>query len=292
MKPAITLIVIAAGATAQPSARRPKFEVASVKRCADGGVEIAMAAPGSGGRIGGGGGGVFTGDPGWYRVQCRPLLLLIETAYLRVPNGEAQPVSSGIGNPPVQGGPGWLSERYSIDARPETPQTRSMMAGPMMQDLLEDRFKLKVHRETKDVAAFALAAAKGGVKLRTTKGCTAATPGGPPPPFVNGQPPPCGSESFTDEGMDLWGCTVAELCRHLRGKLHQDVLDKTGIAGAFDIHLAGFGPPPPPGAAQDPGLDAMGVVTNALQMLGMRLEATKSAATVLVVDHVERPADN
>jgi len=36
----------------------------------------------------------------------------------------------------------------------------------------------------------------------------------------------------------------------------------------------------------------MGVVTNALQMLGMRLEATKSAATVLVVDHVERPADN
>jgi len=70
------------------------------------------------------------------------------------------------------------------------------------------------------------------------------------------------------------------------------VVDKTGIAGSFDIHLAGFGPPPPPGAAEDPGLDSVGLVTRALQMLGMRLEAAKAPATVIVVDHVERPAAN
>jgi hypothetical protein len=69
------------------------------------------------------------------------------------------PAFRGVANVVVSGGedplrllPEWAeSERYTIDAKPETPQRREMMQGPMMQSLLEDRFQLKIHRETRQV---------------------------------------------------------------------------------------------------------------------------------------------
>jgi uncharacterized protein (TIGR03435 family) len=58
------------------------------------------------------------------------------------------------------------SDRYLIDAKPERAAGQQMMNGPMMQALLEDRFRLKIHRETREVPAYALTAAKGGTKLQ------------------------------------------------------------------------------------------------------------------------------
>ncbi len=50
-------------------------------------------------------------------------------------------------NQDIAGEPGWAqSDRYTIDAKPETPQTIGMMRGPMLQTLLEERFKLKIHQ--------------------------------------------------------------------------------------------------------------------------------------------------
>ena len=76
---------------------------------------------------------------------------LIRFAYLQYASDKHEPgpstFSSRIMNQNIAGDPGWAqSERYTIDAKPQTPQTLEMMRGPMLQTLLEERFKLKIHR--------------------------------------------------------------------------------------------------------------------------------------------------
>ena len=85
------------------------------------------------------------------------------------------------------------SETFTVEAKAESPQTMEMMRGPMLQTLLEDRFKLKVHRVTKQVPIYALVVARGGPKLDATKRdrCT-LIPNGPPAPLTPDQPPFCG----------------------------------------------------------------------------------------------------
>jgi uncharacterized protein (TIGR03435 family) len=275
---------------AQPAAGSgPKFEVASIKRCTmpD---DAAAGAVNDGGR----GQGAPAPDPGRYRVECRTVEDLIRTAYIWYATGEAGRIPPTSQNQPIQGTPAWTrSERYTINAKSEAPQTKAMMAGPMMLALIEERFQLKIHRESKEVPAYALVVARGGPKLQPTKGCVTGQPGGPPPPVVAGQPPPCGYQSFTEEGMDTFGSTMAELCRRLGNKLGREVVDKTEISGAFDLHLAGFSFPPPPGAPRDADSpDPLEIVASALQKLGLKLESAKSSAEFLVVDHVERPSEN
>jgi bla regulator protein blaR1 len=162
------LNVPAIGAQSSQSAPRPKFEVASIKRCnaADlGSQEMA--------RGGGRGGGVL-GDPGMFRTPCVTVRALIEGAYVRYADGQGQPLSM-LKKQPLQGGPDWIdSDRYTVDAKPETPQTRAMMGGPMLQALLEGRFKLTIHRATKEVPVYALVVAKGSPKLQAIPRPTAS----------------------------------------------------------------------------------------------------------------------
>jgi uncharacterized protein (TIGR03435 family) len=107
---------------------------------------------------------------------CTTVRFLIQTAYVRYADGQAGPTSQ-LKNQPVEGGPSWIdTERFLIDAKPETPQARATMGGPMLQGLLEERFKLKIHRETRKVPAYALVVAKGGPKLQATPDC-GCTPG-------------------------------------------------------------------------------------------------------------------
>ena len=153
-------LLLAVWAPSQP--KRPAIEVASVKPCQD-------TNAGRGGRRGGGGGpGAAAGH---VLLNCMTVAQLIRLAYLQFPDG-AQPtldgprVSPRMLNQPLTGAPAWIdSERYTIDAKPETPQTMPMMRGPMMQALLEDRFQLKLHRETREVPVYALTVAKNGAKL-------------------------------------------------------------------------------------------------------------------------------
>jgi hypothetical protein len=139
----------------------PKFEVASIKLCQPGDV------PRGGGRGSGGAGG---SDPGLLRFTCVPVDRLIRLAYLRYasakPEPEAATFSLRIMNQDIAGEPGWAqSDRYTIDAKPETPQSIGMMRGPMLQTLLEERFKLKIHQDDKEVPVYALVVGKGAAKL-------------------------------------------------------------------------------------------------------------------------------
>jgi uncharacterized protein (TIGR03435 family) len=149
----------------------PKWDVISIKPCDPSTPQ---------GRSGGGAGGGFS--PGTLTANCAIPMRLIEEAYGFFANGRT-PTWKSV---PIEGAPSWLnSERYTIAAKAESPQGRAMMFGPMMQKLLEERFKLKIRREIREVPVYNLTIAKGGPRyLNASKpgSCVALDMDNPPPP--------------------------------------------------------------------------------------------------------------
>jgi len=136
-------------------AATPRFEIASVKpraECVGGGPRLGISA-----------------SPGRLSIQCQTVDFLIRQAYLA--NGrDPLFVSARLYNQQIQGSPAWISsEHYAIDANVESPQTRETMLGRMMQTLLEDRFNLKIRRETREIAVYELTVTKGGDKLQAAR---------------------------------------------------------------------------------------------------------------------------
>jgi uncharacterized protein (TIGR03435 family) len=166
------------------------------------------------------------------------------------------------------------------------------MRGPMLQALLEDRFRLRFHRETTEGAVYALAVARGGIKMaRMEEGnCT---------PVDLKQPPPgsaaanlCGTETRKRNGQMLTvsvrGISLADLADGLLVELAgRTVIDKTGIGGLFDLHVE-FSPD------QNSAEDAAGpsIFTALQEQLGLKLESARGPVKLFVVDHVERPSGN
>ena len=91
---------------------------------------------------------------------------LVQMAYVQFADGKRRPPGQEI---PVEGGPGWVnSDFYTIEATAEGTPGLEIMSGPMMQALLEDRFKLKIRRGTQAVPVYELAGvAKGGPGCRS-----------------------------------------------------------------------------------------------------------------------------
>jgi uncharacterized protein (TIGR03435 family) len=210
----------------------------------------------------------------------------------------------------IVGGPDWIdSDGYNIEAKADAKASQRQVFL-MLQSLLEDRFKLKVHRETRDLPAYALTAAKGGLKLPAPKegGCVSLTPdastsyaGGRMPPPGEGRPPlaPCGSVRviLLPSGARMQGGKIpmAEFIRMLSGVLGSPVIDKTGFTDLFDVRLD-FLPdettaalPAPPSPPDNPNPSILAALQ---EQLGLRLESTKGPVEVLVIDRVERPTEN
>lgn len=281
----------------------PKFEVASIKPCKAGDL------PAGGGRSAGG--AASGNDPGRLSLECQTLDRLIRMAYIRFADGKDwYPGSPGATprqmNQPISGEPAWAnSDRYTIDAKPESPQTAGMMRGPMLQALLEDRFGLKIHRDLRDVPIYALVVGKGGPKLAPTRkdSCTSLDFTKDPTPWPRPvEPRPCGFfRPDRSGGTETLGQTLAGLCRQFSVALDRDAVDRTGIAGTFDIHLElsedDLFPFARPESAGDPAAlalpaDPLTAIMAAVQKLGLKLESAKAPAEFLVIDHVERPSPN
>jgi uncharacterized protein (TIGR03435 family) len=294
MRNAILAGAIGAVALLAQDAATPKFEAASLKP--------STACGASGGSVGRNGGGSGA-SPGRLDLKCRTAVDLIRTAYLQFADGKRTPPGRQA---PIEGGPAWIhSERYDIDAKAAGPATREMMSGPMLQALLEDRLKLKLHRETRDVPVYALTVAKGGAKLQPAQEGKCF-----PRDTIrlSDRPPgllPCGvfAPSAAKDGVNMYGTTLANLCTQLSVVLDRDVIDKTGIAGVFDIHIDA--PPadpvaevpsdsPPRGPVARANLaDPLGAaVLHAIQQVGLKLEPAKGPGEFLVIDHVEKPSEN
>jgi uncharacterized protein (TIGR03435 family) len=79
----------------------------------------------------------------------------------------------------LSGGPTWVtSERFDVEAKADGEETLNWdRARPMLQLMLADRFKLKVRREMKEVAAYNLVIAKGGPKFKENTDAAVKNPG-------------------------------------------------------------------------------------------------------------------
>jgi uncharacterized protein (TIGR03435 family) len=166
-------------------------------------------------------------------------------------------------------GPGWLdSEGYDIDAT-FPADTPGLEWAAMLQTLLADRFKLAVHRETKDRTAYVLAVDKGGPKLHEASEATVL-------------------QMKMDGPMrHVRGKTsIAKLAAFLSDQMRQTVLDRTGLKGIFDIALDFT----PDENAPVGGADLRTAVET---QLGLRLEMKKEPLSILAIDHVEKiPVEN
>ncbi|HZM59513.1 MAG TPA: TIGR03435 family protein [Vicinamibacterales bacterium] len=210
------------------------------------------------------------------------------------------------------GGPGWLTtDRYDLIAKLEgDPGPVFAPSGtapnPMqlaLRNLLEDRFKLKVHRETREMDIYALVMAKPGggpgPNLKpTTQDCAAAAAaaqrGAPPPSSAATGVPFCGIQGGPGR-IRFGGLPASALAQAFSGPAGRMVVERTGLSGAWDFELnyAAEGRGAPGGADAAPAdPNAPSLFTAIQEQLGLKLESTKGPVEVLVIDSVERPTEN
>ena len=204
----------------------------------------------------------------------------------------------------VVGGPDWIdSEGYDIEAKPG-PNTDPKQIGLMWQTLLADRFKLRLHRETRELPVYVLTAARNGFKLPAPPkgiGCVSFLPG-TKPHYVPGKVD-CGYVTGPFFGaregeLRIEGNKVhmADLIKELASVLDRPVFDKTGFTGEFDLNLSftrdealrGF--PLSSSLPTNPNLPNIFAALE--EQLGLKLESAKGPVEVLVIDHAERPIAN
>jgi uncharacterized protein (TIGR03435 family) len=235
-----------------------------------------------------------------------PLLFLVADAY-----------HVSFQSPRVVGLPDWAGERFDIDAKASdevlpatlTTSQRKERTRALLQSLLEDRFKMVVHHDSKDMAFYALTVAKGGPKMQAAtideKSCVEDP---------KGEDIPC--HRFNGgQGRGLHGKAVnmQDLVEFVENWTDRPVLDKTSLQGLFSIETEGWvpmrqpqAPPPPPGTSPAPATATVGPPSGegnmldptrptlfmVLQKLGLELKVQKGAVDIFVVDHIERPAAN
>ena len=256
---------------------RPRFEVASVKtnKSGDGGSRINVEP-----------GGRFTATNTTLRNLIRQSFQLQDFQ--------------------ITGGPDWMgSEHFDIVAKAdaEIPPTPPGVIGPMqlmVQSLLEERFKLAVHQEKRDLPIYALVVARSGGRLgaklqSSTVDCqaimTAATgrsgsPPEPPPSAPSGRPI-CGMRTTPGQIMG-GGFPLSQLASALSRIVQRTVVDRTGLVGNFDLELA-YTPDQMP-----QGLDPNGpsIFTAVQEQLGLKLDSIRGPVDVLVIDGVTHPAED
>jgi len=287
-----------------------KFEAVSIRPCntgngrsLDGGGAVAVPAS-SPGRL-----SIcarLAGEPG--PPPQAPFEGLIEDAYGKYANGRINPPWA---IPKVEGGPAWVwNDPYTITAAAENAISEAMMRGPMLQALLEDRFKLKLHRETRQAPVYELVVAKGSPKLKPFKegSCVPVDAASalqvPRPPLAQGKWCDSGITGLGTIHTLGRGMTLQAAAYLLSRNLDRPVVDKTGLTGLYDFDLefardpslAGPPPPPPPpgGLPAEPANQPSGpsIFTAVQQQLGLKLEPAKGPREVLVIDSVERPSEN
>ncbi|MGA3017023.1 MAG: TIGR03435 family protein [Bryobacteraceae bacterium] len=244
-------------APAQSQAAAPAFEVATVQ------LSDPMAA--RSGKAG------ITIDPRRLSARRVSLKELIFEAY-NVPYYQ------------ISGGPSWLdSEEYDIDAKAESPAGRDQMRL-MLRTLLADRFKLAIHRESKEMRVYALTVGKNGPLIHAIKDGETA----PTEQFQAGVQHYHGDMPQFAGLLSIWlSIPILEdpsTPSRSNGPLIP-VLDKTGLKGTYNIDID---------VKPEPDGDSITAWQRALQQqLGLKLEAQKAPIEIIVIDHAEKtPARN
>lgn len=218
----------------------------------------------------------------------------------------------------LEGGPDKLmDQRYDINARiaqddlarirkldpKESDRARSLM----LQELLTDRFHLKVHIDSREMPVLALVLAKGGAKFQASA---------PPPATGAGDASASGGQAKPHEqgtwmrtsdksaSLDAYGSSMESLADMLSSQSETSgryVIDKTGLAGNYDysmkwtpelmtvnVRATDTGA----STAVDSGGSGPTLFSALEDQLGLRLESQKAPVEILVIDHVEAPSPN
>jgi uncharacterized protein (TIGR03435 family) len=185
----------------------------------------------------------------------------------------------------ISGGPAWVdSDRFEVEGKADDPTTGYVPLRLMMQSLLEDRFHLKVHRETRVAPVFSLVIAKGNLKLRLSADQTspdASDPGSSP----DGGPPR-GSVLMSPGMIMANAASMAVVTRVLTPELERPVLDRTNLTGRFDIRLQWM----PDGTANTSDLPT--IFTALREQLGLELKSARGPVEFLVIDSAVKPSPN
>jgi len=257
MKSALVLTLLLQCLHAQSA--RPEFEVASIK------LNMSSELPMRIGPIG----------RGRFQASNVSLRELITMAY-------------GLRDFQLSGAPGWLaSERYDVIAKTEAKAGREELTA-MLQPLFEDRLRLKFHRETKEMPVYGLRIAKPGKLVAARSDCV-------PDDLSRG---PCGFLFILPGHLMGQQAAIGRLTEALSRLTDRVVVDRTALTGRYDMKLEYTPDVAPPAGA--PGLPALPPVDPngpslfmALEeQLGLKLVAQKGAVLILVIDHVDRPAEN
>jgi uncharacterized protein (TIGR03435 family) len=300
------LRIVAASVASQADTR--KFDVVSIKQCED----EPPTAPGQRSSQG----GFPAASPGRFTFECGTVERLISTAYVQ--NGERLTNQAArIGDVQwLKGLPSWVrSDKFSIEAKAEGTPDRQVMLGPMLRALLEDRFKLKIHRATDEAPMYSMTVAKGGLKIQPIgeDGCTKLDADNRPDreqmlALSAGPKPVCGNMTMlgtpVKRNWTIGGTTLQNFAGTLSAFMDRHVIDNTGVPGNFNIrleftpdeHVPGpdkrerAGPPAEP--VEYPESDAPIIFIALEKQLGLKLESAKGPHGFLVIDHIERPSPN
>lgn len=287
-------------AAPQENGSIPSFEAASVKPATTGagGINVSLS------------GGPGTNDPGRISYSNMTLEEAVKVAY-----GMMGPTYDAAHKNDQLRGPDWLkTQRFTITAT-LPPGTTKDGFKLMLQNLLSERFKLALHRETKEISGYALQVGKNGPKLKESANATDAASEQPEHFDVdkNGfrvfPPGAAGVTAYVVDGatrLTASKLTMARWADILGNMLASPVVDQTGLAGTYDFHLEFMRPvvsggrggatgAMPQAPLTDPA-DNHGVpmLVDAVQFqLGLKLDARKILWDTLVIDHVEKvPTDN
>jgi uncharacterized protein (TIGR03435 family) len=243
------------GQQAAPTAPKPAFEVATIKR------NVSLVE----------GGSVGMEPGGRFRAVNADLRFMIATMYRTGPR---------LFRSQILGLPDWATtEHWDITAKVtddlagRPPQELFRAMPPMVQSLLEDRFKLKLHRDTQPQPTYALVVASRdgamGPRFRpTTIDCLK-------------EAAKCQIQS-TPGHYTAVGVTIPTLMIGLSNTVERVVVDRTGLKGSFDVDLEW---------SSDPTSDKPSIFTAVQEQLGLKLEFERNPVDVVVIDHVERPTE-
>ena len=240
-------------------AQRVEFEVASVKPSGEDSGRMGI--------------GLFTFPGGRIRANYVPLDYLIGEAF-------------DIQRFQIVDAPRWThEERFDLEARPPAssesshanPRISKLPPNPeqrrMLQALLEGRFQLKWRRETKEGPVYFLVKTDRPLRLEPTKDPEQY-------PWVGS----VAGGGIGDDGLAATNATIALMAARLSNRLDRQVIDRTGLEGAFDFKY--------PLPQNDPPPDVMTDIFTSLQGIGLKLEAGKGPIETIVIEHVERPKGN
>jgi uncharacterized protein (TIGR03435 family) len=291
-------------AQAQPAPQKLEFDVASIRQNNSG-------PPQSGGdeprvNIPNGPDDTFRNTGGVYSAINMPLNSFIAFAY-KITTSQRAAFRASL--------PEWaLTEGFNLEARTDNQHVTKDEMRLMMQSLLADRFKLVIHKESRDVPVYAVVLVKPGAlgpQLRphpTTEPCTEIAPpisspgpDAPPPPprtLPNGFPAICHAfdriapnvTGLRREGSRDMPIPIMVTAFSGLGNLGRPAIDKTGLIGTFDWVIEFL--QEIPGQENDPQVTGPSFQEALKDQLGLKLVPQKAPFDFILVDHVEHPTGN